>query len=114
MALGQQGQTSLVGLRAVSKRNELMQRAAEAYWAKVEATGMAHDFCAKTLVVTAYRDALKIADKIQRENDRLTVALQKIADEAATHAEHNPVSGVDRLPLGYTKIINIARAAAKL
>jgi hypothetical protein len=43
--------------------------------------------------------------------NRLRDALQKIADEAVEHGEHNLESGRVRLPLGYTKILNLADAA---
>lgn len=43
--------------------------------------------------------------------ERFREALQEIADEAVKHHEHNPVSGKDRLPAGYTKILNLADAA---
>jgi hypothetical protein len=42
---------------------------------------------------------------------RLRTALQAIADEASQHHEHNPISGKDRLPRGYTNILNLADAA---
>lgn len=44
---------------------------------------------------------------------KLREALQAIADEAGQHHEHNPISGVDRLPQGYIKILKLAAAALK-
>jgi hypothetical protein len=45
------------------------------------------------------------------EVERLRTALQEIADETQRHAEHNPVSGTARLPIGYERILNVADAA---
>jgi len=39
---------------------------------------------------------------------KMREALQAIADEAKEHGEYNSVSGVTRLPKGYTKIMNMA------
>lgn len=50
----------------------------------------------------------------QAENERLSNALQAIADESQQHHEHNPVSGKDRLPQGYITIRNLACAALKI
>ena len=58
-----------------------------------------------------YWDAHRHSQEMFREVARLLTALQAIADEACRHHEHNPISGKDRLPIGYTKILNIADAA---
>ena len=47
----------------------------------------------------------------QARIDVLEKALQAIADEALQHHEHNLADGVDRLPQGYTHILNIASEA---
>jgi len=50
---------------------------------------------------------------LRSEVERLNAALQAIADEAGRHHEHNPISGTDRLPRGYTTVLNLACAALK-
>ena len=51
------------------------------------------------------------ARDLERENAALRHALQSIADEAVNHHETNLVSGITRLPRGYSEILNIAEAA---
>lgn len=48
---------------------------------------------------------------LMRRINALAASLQAIADESQRHHEHNPISGVDRLPQGYVKILNLATAA---
>lgn len=43
--------------------------------------------------------------------EALERALRAIADEAVKHHEHNATSGKDRLPVGYSNILNIADGA---
>jgi hypothetical protein len=50
-------------------------------------------------------------DRAEEQVMKQRVALQEIADEAVKHHEHNPVSGKDRLPIGYKNILNIADRA---
>lgn len=50
-------------------------------------------------------------ERLERENAALRHALQSIADEAVNHHETNLVSGITRLPRGYSEILNIAEAA---
>lgn len=52
-----------------------------------------------------------IIETLERENAALRHALQSIADEAVNHHETNLVSGITRLPRGYSEILNIAEAA---
>jgi hypothetical protein len=49
--------------------------------------------------------------RLKADSRRLREALQSIADEAVNHHEHNPESRKDRLPKGYTRILNIASTA---
>ena len=51
--------------------------------------------------------------RLREEKAKLRKALQAIADEAVKHHEHNAVSGVDRLPQGYTNILNLADNALR-
>lgn len=62
--------------------------------------------CAKTVTTLDAENA-----KLRAELAAAREALQSIADEANSHHEHNPVSGVDRLPLGYCAILVTATDA---
>ena len=60
-------------------------------------------------IIAEHRTAQHAA--LLSENGRLRAALQSIAHEAQEHHEYNHSSGVTRLPIGYTKILNLASAA---
>jgi hypothetical protein len=69
----------------VSKRNEAIQQAAEQYWKQLEAGGMAHEFCAKTLVVGSYRDGVRAAEKAFRAELRDLVKAHNKTVHELTH-----------------------------
>ena len=53
-------------------------------------------------------------DRLAKQRDELRNTLQEIADEAVKHHEHNPISGVDRLPIGYKNILKLADRALNM
>lgn len=53
----------------------------------------------------------ELCRQFEEKNARMGHALQVIMDEAQLHHEHNPISKVARLPIGYRKILNIAHCA---
>lgn len=52
-------------------------------------------------------------DALQLTNVRLLAAIQEIADECLKHHEHNPESGVTRLPIGYATILRFTEDAKR-
>lgn len=69
---------------------------------------------AERIVAQLDEDSRRREVALRAEVDRLNAALQAIADESQRHHEHNPVSGIDRLPKGYTTIMNLACRALKI
>lgn len=77
-------------------------------WAKAEIDALCERAIAK---IEQNVPVITQRDNAEKQARRYRAALQEIADETQRHHEHNPISGKDRLPRGYTNILNLADAA---